>query len=130
MELTRLQLLDKEVQDVLTEGGPSARNDPYDNVADACLYRGPNGRKCAAGWLIDDAHYDESLEGMTADRSDVVDALVASGVARQDIGFVRDLQRVHDGSALQEAHSDEKFIEEFKDRAKSFAVDHGLTYLL
>ena len=30
---------------------------------DECLYRGPNGKKCAAGFLISDSRYSKSLEG-------------------------------------------------------------------
>lgn len=30
---------------------------------DVCMYRGPDGRKCAIGWLIPDERYKKRMEG-------------------------------------------------------------------
>ena len=38
------------------QGGPSR------DAAGTCLYRGPNGRKCAIGWLIPDGEEPDGLE--------------------------------------------------------------------
>jgi len=35
------------------------------NNPEACLYRGPEGHKCGAGWLIPDALYEHYMEGKT-----------------------------------------------------------------
>ena len=76
-------MTDREVLDVIADalaaqGGPS-----MDGMT--CLYRGPGGRRCAAGVLIRDAAYDPSLEGHTLKTHDPVwHALIASGVPRRD----------------------------------------------
>lgn len=59
-----------------------------------CLYRGPNGLKCAVGVLIKDEFYSEELEYATADVSEVMAALEKSGVFYDEIMI--DLQILHD----------------------------------
>lgn len=73
-----------------------------------CAYRSPgdNGKinKCAAGQLIDDRHYEDSLEGfiVAIDENSqspsalVRNALLKSGVGTEDIQLVRDMQQAHD----------------------------------
>lgn len=66
-----------------------------------CKYRSPRGLKCAAGCLIADEHYSEDFEGAIVIRGPfkgdrVCDALVASGVAEEDLPLVAELQRIHD----------------------------------
>ena len=45
---------------ILEQGEPSLNKDGK------CLYRGPNGLKCAAGHLISDEEYNPSMEGRGA----------------------------------------------------------------
>lgn len=63
---------------------------------ETCVYRGPNGRKCAAGALIKDAFYTPDLETNEVYGSDVTDALMKSGVPEGEIPFVQRCQWVHD----------------------------------
>ena len=63
------------------------------------MYRGTNGAKCAAGHLISDERYDDSLEGQSVSRSPVLDALEDSlGVklSESDENFIDEMQRAHD----------------------------------
>lgn len=69
-----------------------------------CLYRGPYGLKCAAGWLIDDEDYDEGLESIACMNEEVSSVIEKScerrGVAFdiKDIKFIQELQNAHDCS--------------------------------
>lgn len=58
-----------------------------------CLYRGPDGLKCAIGVLIPDDKYYKTLEGIRAESSVVSKILKAS---REDRIFLKDLQQIHD----------------------------------
>lgn len=66
------------------------------NDDDKCLYRGPEGRKCAVGLFIPDENYDPSMEDITATTffdkygNEKFMPLQASGML--------ELQRVHDSS--------------------------------
>lgn len=71
-----------------------------------CLYRGPHGRKCAAGHLIKDKHYDPSIEGegvgcsVTSGKlSNATQRLLKSGVRKHQLKFVQRLQGIHDFNA-------------------------------
>ena len=74
-----------------------------------CVYRAPNGYKCAAGHLIADSHYHTDLENIPADNPAVVQALVRSDVLHgpsvdiagrnlAELDLIQQLQRIHDGS--------------------------------
>lgn len=62
-----------------------------------CLYRGPNGMKCAAGHLIPDEKYKPKMEGdpilllLTHDPS-----LFGEPITDEDMYFVYDMQQAHD----------------------------------
>jgi len=64
-----------------------------------CVYRSPDGCKCAAGWLIADERYTSDLEGCYASDPTVLSAIrdsipYAVGI---DPKFLRLLQKAHDG---------------------------------
>lgn len=61
---TVLKMTPEEVyKNLVNQGGPSATlGGEGDRVF--CRYRGPNGRKCAAGWRIPDEEYDPNMEGV------------------------------------------------------------------
>lgn len=58
-----------------------------------CLYRGPGGKRCAAGLLISDAAYSPRFEGQTAH------ALIQRGMVEVPIGMTASLL-----SQVQAAH--------------------------
>lgn len=64
-----------------------------------CLYRGPDGMKCAIGILIDDNEYHISLEFQAASDIDVVEALDASG-------WPTDMDSLEIYDRMQEVHDD------------------------
>jgi hypothetical protein len=63
-----------------------------------CMYRGPNGTKCAAGCLIPDTKYSSSMENSTVWGTPGV-ILYGEG---HDLDLVRGLQIVHDSYCVPE----------------------------
>lgn len=53
-------MFDTAARGIISQGGKSA------NAIGECLYRGPDGRKCAAGWVISD-NVAAECEGQCAD---------------------------------------------------------------
>lgn len=60
-----------------------------------CRYRGDDGLSCAAGCLIPDDQYDQTLEGSGVGHRKVL-AVLEGIVEPEDIDLLRDLQLVHD----------------------------------
>lgn len=73
-----------------------AQNAKALDQTDACMYRAPDGKRCAAGCLILDEHYAPDLEGKSAIHDGVWPRLRASGVADSQTALVQALQSVHD----------------------------------
>ncbi len=82
-----------------------------------CMYRGENGRRCAAGCLIPNKLYNKEMEGTGCEyeKNEVYKVLVKLGY---EPDFVRKLQLVHDGSNPPEWHSG----------FQSVAYEYGLTW--
>lgn len=97
--MTRQETFNKAYRFILKQGKQS-------KIEDECQYRGPDGLMCAAGCLIEDAHYQKYFEGNALDQDSdpqawegIGLALALSGVDKEDLHMVRDLQIVHDGLA-------------------------------
>lgn len=77
-----------------------------------CLYRGPNGTKCAIGHLIQDDVY---RSGMDEDSvlPDVIEAMGLDPDDREILSLFSDMQYAHDGAA--ESYGD-PFVNDFKHR--------------
>lgn len=58
-EMTLQEMFDAAARGIISQGGKSA------DAKGECLYRGPDGRKCAVGWLIADSVAEE-YEGQGA----------------------------------------------------------------
>jgi hypothetical protein len=67
---------------------------------ETCMYRDPDGLKCAVGMVIADEHYSPTFEGVAALNYKVCDALIASGriTGPNDcrLDLLAQLQEVHD----------------------------------
>lgn len=95
-ELTAQELFDKVATHLLTQ------NKKAKSAAGHCVYRAPDGRKCAVGCLIPDEEYRPSIEGNGAGfliRSGLVPSLEA---LLSHLGLVEQLQFVHDRSYVQD----------------------------
>lgn len=128
MTLTLQQMFDTVLTNLTTQGVASTgRTNPEGDIS--CQYRGTEGRKCAAGWLIADEHYSRQIEGNNAAMRSPFEALIKSGVpktARAE-DLISKLQFVHDShmpGCDEEEHTIEGFHEEMQDVANRF----GLTF--
>lgn len=63
------------------------------SASDECRYRGPTGRRCAAGWLIPDDQYNASFEGRTVGDTEVWEAI---NLPDKYQPLVNALQEMHD----------------------------------
>lgn len=68
------------------------QNKRSENANRQCLYRGPDGLKCAAGWIIADDEYDPAME--TTSWTFNVDEFELPPEHRQ---LITRLQNTHDG---------------------------------
>ena len=106
--MTRQEVFDKVYTHFVTEGNPPSMD------GQECLYRGPNGLKCAAGLFIPDELYLESMEerlpselfhGYYEEGDNLNEvAPMATHWKKMDLRFLRDLQIAHD-SAGREGHT-------------------------
>lgn len=81
----------------------------------SCMYRGPNGLKCAIGVLIPDDKYCSGIEGEPANfvrnrlDSKYGNALIS------DVTFLRSLQVIHDTKPVKDWKKElQKFAHEYK----------------
>ena len=79
-----------------------------------CLYRGPNGLKCAVGCLISDEEYRPNMEMIKASVL-IRDGLI-SGLGEVNLDLLDDVQRLHDRS-----HPDQ-----WEDGFRRIATDYKL----
>lgn len=102
--LTAQQIFDTVLTRLREQGQPSIKINGTD--IPSCLYRGPNGLKCAVGWLIPDNAYHSKFEiGVGGDSGvvtlsegdDFAAALSAGGVdVHEHLDLLSGLQMVHD----------------------------------
>ena len=61
--MTAQEIFDKAAVGLLTQKAKSYLVNPDDGTeSSTCAYRGANGKKCAAGFCIEDSLYTESME--------------------------------------------------------------------
>jgi hypothetical protein len=82
------------------------------NGRDRCLYRGPNGLKCAVGCLIPNKMYSPDMEGKILGR----DVLAACGLPGSMVPLLISLQIMHDHCLPKE----------WPDRLRGIAKDYNL----
>jgi len=88
--MNKQEIFDKVATHLLTQMEKSGHI-----VTSSCLYRSPNGLKCAIGCLIPDELYDPEFEGKTV--IDLpIDLLKTIGINDDHVYLLRVLQTVHD----------------------------------
>lgn len=119
--MTMQEVFNASVLGVIGQGGLSFRGDRLIGGGLACLYRGPNGRKCAVGWLIKDQFYRPELEALKVGDVRMEEALRLSGVDLNPntVCLLSDLQSAHDGVAD---------LDKFIWSARKIAAKFGLTF--
>ena len=118
--MTPQELFDKAYIGVVKQGVPSR------SESGGCFYRGPNGSKCAVGFLIDDETAEE-WEGFGV-------WYVLRGAPNLPAWFVENadllevMQKAHDDSGLGDfTFVPEKFLPDFKARMHEIAQSYSLT---
>lgn len=121
-------VFDHVVTSLVKQGQPSMRNSSSKGGL-ICVYRGDAGRKCAAGWCIEDYEYSAFMEG------DRIRSLIGMPDVPNHGKYVRlarlypyallldDLQRAHDEPALNK-HG--PWLEAFVEKARKVADRHSL----
>ncbi len=101
--LDRQDVFNRVATHLLTQNKKSAIQRPPEKGGEFCVYRGPDGTKCAIGALIKDEFYSSDLERKYCDHGVVIPALEASlncCLSDDDKDFLRRLQRVHDSAPV------------------------------
>lgn len=112
--MTKQKIFNKVVRALAGQGFQRS----ISNTDGTCLYRGPNGLKCAAGHLISDKDYNPDFEGLAcfhhpslpdlpnakASCADIGRAMRrSSGILPRQAKFVYELQKAHDNGSYPEA---------------------------
>jgi len=107
-------------------------------LAGICLYRGPDGYRCAVGRLIDDKYYSENIERKGVAQEPVIEAVSASvgrALTAFEIKMMADIQRIHDAFGApdwaQELERYERafFGEQYNARKQKAAAQATITSL-
>lgn len=88
-------LFDTMVTHLRLQGVPA-----LDDLTGGCAYRGVNGTKCAVGCLISEDNYTVGLENKSVKVPVVIDAVQMSlgiTLTERQIGFLKEMQVIHDG---------------------------------
>ena len=115
----RQAFLDKIVPLVVKQGKRSV------DERGKCLYRGPNGLKCAIGFAIPDDRYDPNMDGnyVASVVLQLWRGVVVEGLQADDAAFADAVQSAHD-KASGEGRA---FITDFMERVRKVAERFGLT---
>lgn len=89
--ITNQQIFDTVVANLRKQGAPSVNGS-------WCRYRDSKGRKCAAGWLIPDTHYQECFEKNSINT--IVENYGEKNIFGDEVESLRLIER------LQEIHDD------------------------
>lgn len=110
------EVFDTAVSGIIKQGRQSY-SDTDNQWIESCLYRGPNGTKCAAGFLIPDEVYTPFLEGHNWGE-------ISHKFPNLDKHkhLIESLQIIHD------EQTSEDFLTRFKRQAKNLAKDKKLEW--
>ena len=104
------KIFNKVSRHLLKQGKKSVEKSEDEGLV--CVYRGPEGEKCAVGCLINDEYYSKVLENKTVFDPKVQEVLEKSGV---ELNVVKDEYGTQKGnpifnmlSSLQNIHDSEK----------------------
>jgi len=78
-----------------------------------CLYRGPDGKKCAAGLLIPDELYNPKMEGAVASTTLTPD-LLPEHMTMYDIDRI---QAIHDNSSVSDEWNHKAFVQKLNNNS-------------
>lgn len=109
--MTEQEAFDIALAGLRKQGKPSKNN--Y-----SCLYRGPDGTRCAVGFLMPDELYKPEYDVNNSSGG----LLAVAEYLKVDYGFLASMQSyMHDGLG-------DEFLTELELAAEDFAIVHNLTY--
>ena len=99
-KLTKQDIFNTAANGMLKQGKKSEDSEG----SSECLYRGPNGLKCAVGMLIPDDLYKARFEGQKVSDPSLIKALVKIGLPNTVVfaDFLDHLQGVHDDHHVED----------------------------
>lgn len=107
---TAQEVFDIVAGHLLTQNAKSIESDkPY------CLYRSRDGKKCAAGCLIPDAHYNPDMEGYNW-----IELIDNYSFPKDYEMLIPSLQSIHDG------HPPSEWKKQLKSLANDYELDSGV----
>jgi len=120
-KLTNQQFFDNAVTGVIGQGGPSIGGN-------TCVYRAPDGKKCAAGHNILDEEYDAGFEfGQTPGGMVAVDLCARlSRWSAVDVDLAARCQSNHDAPALDKGLGGKAFLRSYVELSLRTARQFGL----
>ncbi len=107
------ELYDFVVAAIVKQGRPSVGDN------DRCLYRGPDGLKCAAGHVIPDSMYSKKMESLDVGRLSELNLIPESLFPHKKL--LKNLQEDHD-----EGYPQEGFVDRFLSFSKQTALEFNL----
>lgn len=128
------EIFDYVLDHLRLQGGPSGRvvNDMTGKSIFQCEYRGPQGKRCAVGWLIADEDYERKFEGTgVAGLADPNFPLSYSKLyyLKPNLKLLNELQKVHDADYnRQEKPEGWVWSKRFERNMQRVAADFELTY--
>ena len=114
-------IFDMAVTSVIAQGRPSVTLDDA-GTPDRCAYRGPDGARCAVGWLITDEEYKPEMEGCDVSQLNR-QGLLPSRLA-DHVDMLMEVQSAHDDASGVTAA---EFVQRFSRRARWVALDWHLS---
>ncbi len=97
IDSTQIKEIIKQTTEMLRKQGDYSYDTSVRNIWSGCRYRGPNGKKCAAGHWIRDEDYLPEMEGKSVLSPIVNEALVKNGLEKISETYVLErLQTIHD----------------------------------
>jgi len=108
--MTDQEIFDKVVNHLRKQGAQATNNDGE------CLYRAPNGRKCAFGCLMTDEEYKSEWEGV-----------ISNEIIKTELSLNRFLPHTYLIHELQYIHDEVEFNhweESFKNCAEGFGLEY------
>lgn len=90
------EMFDKVFKELFNQGRPSVGRNPRSTLT-ACLYRSPDGAKCAGGLFITNEQYTEEMENQGGINN--INEIHKLGFSPDEIEVLTRLQQAHDGAA-------------------------------
>jgi hypothetical protein len=109
--MTRQEILDIVAPALINQGCQS-----YSTSLNTCVYRGPNGTKCAVGHLIPDEIYNDDMEGLNVKSLSGIDGVPEYFRDNKILKFLSDLQMLHDD--IDSWHNIRKSLKKFAKNRK------------